>query len=334
VAEELPGSVRVTIELRPQRDDLAVVHFEPGRVLHLSVSADLTAGHRRDMIMNRLFSVLPLLGAAKDRYATVVGRCALWLDDFPGGPGLCFSGNAVDHVLIPDSEFVATNAYEALRSAAARSWVPYGEREDKVFWRGTSTGDRRLLRQPSWRAIPRFALALLVQQLDRPDLLDVALSGIVQIAHPQEMAEIQSECSVAAYSPPITFMNYKYCIDIDGNTSSWAGLFSRLLMANTVVKVSSVVGFRQWYYDRLVPWHNFVPVSSDLRDLVEVAEWLVASPAQAEEIAMRGLSLADELTLENVIPEACARVAQAVESDKFLGANMAWASSSRRTTSG
>jgi hypothetical protein len=67
----------------------------------------------------------------------------------------------------------------------------------------------------------------------------------------------------------------KYQIDIDGNSSSWPGLFQRLLSGDTVLKVTSNKGWRQWYYDDLLPWENFVPVASDLSDLVEIVDWLV-----------------------------------------------------------
>ena len=58
------------------------------------------------------------------------------------------------------------------------------------------------------------------------------------------------------YVPEIAFPAYKFQIDIDGNTNSWPGLFQKLLTGSAILKVASPYGYRQWYYDRLRPWHR------------------------------------------------------------------------------
>jgi hypothetical protein len=318
IHENVKAPLQITIEARRQPDDLAVVAFLPGLGLRLSIAEDIAAGHRRDMIMNRLFSVLQVLVQARVRHGSVIGEEALWLDDFPSGPGLCFSGNSVEHTLIPDSEFWLTEGYATLRGEIDRSWVPWQQRRTPIFWRGSSTGSRQLLMRPSWRDIPRFRLALLVQELNRPDLFDIALSGIVQIQLDWEQREIDAEVHLQPYVSPVDFLAHRHSVDIDGNSSSWSGLMSRMLMANTVVKIGSAVGFRQWYYDRLLPWKHFVPVPADMSTLLETAEWLLASPRESEQIAEAGLGLARSLTVLNELAGAGDVVANAVARTKCL----------------
>ena len=90
----------------------------------------------------------------------------------------------------------------------------------------------------------------------------------------------------------------RYNLDIDGNSSSWQGLFMKLLAGGVVLKVTSPHGFRQWYYDRLMPWVNFVPVCSDLSDIIEAVDRLRSSPKLAREIAGNGRKLALAMTIE------------------------------------
>src|SRR3546814_15147305 len=69
--------------------------------------------------------------------------------------------------------------------------------------------------------------------------------------------------------PQDRILDFKYQIDVDGNTNSWPGLFLKLLTGAPVLKVESEVGFQQWYYGALEPWQNFVPIKSDASDLLE-----------------------------------------------------------------
>ena len=106
------------------------------------------------------------------------------------------------------------------------------------------------------------------------------------------------------YMPPIEFNRYKYQIDIDGNTNSWPGLFWKLLSGSPVLKVASPSGHRQWYYDRLRPWINFVPVAADMSDLVDKLRWLRQHDAAAHAIGERGQALALSMDYEGELQRA------------------------------
>ena len=91
-----------------------------------------------------------------------------------------------------------------------------------------------------------------------------------------------------AYIPDHTLAFFRYHIDIDGASNAWRSLFLKLLSGSPVVKVESAWGFRQWYYDRLVPWVNYVPVRSDLADFIEAVEWIKAHDDEAQKIGQAG----------------------------------------------
>ncbi len=65
-----------------------------------------------------------------------------------------------------------------------------------------------------------------------------------------------------------------------------------------MLKVQSPEECRQWYYDQLVSEVNFVPVRSDLSDLVDIVSYYRERPRLAESIARRGRALALSLTYE------------------------------------
>jgi hypothetical protein len=145
-------------------------------------------------------------------------------------------------------------------------------------------------------------------------MFDVGVSNIVQIGNAAEIAEIEKSGVIRDKVAPQWFMNYRHAIDIDGNTNSWSGLFTKLIMGNTVLKVDSSGGYRQWYYDRLIPWRNFIPISSTMVELFEVGYWLRTHPSRAREIALAGNQLAASLTAEASLADAATAVASAIGS--------------------
>jgi len=111
------------------------------------------------------------------------------------------------------------------------------------------------------------------------------------------------------------FLKYRYLIDIDGNSNSWSGLFEAMLMGACVLKVASPAGFREWYYDRLVPWENFIPVKQDMSDLEEGAEWAISHEAECRSMAENLRQLAESLEFEREFEESGRRFAALLRAD-------------------
>ncbi|WP_267895632.1 glycosyl transferase family 90 [Polynucleobacter acidiphobus] len=91
---------------------------------------------------------------------------------------------------------------------------------------------------------------------------------------------------------------FKYLIDVDGNSNAWSSLFLKLLSGSVVLKVESEDGYKQWYYDRLIPWQHYVPVNKDLSDLQEKLDWLRDNDDRAKKLAKLGKDFAFDISFE------------------------------------
>jgi Glycosyl transferase family 90 len=209
----------------------------------------------------RLMESLSLLAACR---GAPDGSVWFNLGDIGDIPGLAFCDMRPDFKLVPDSNYLISGGEKNLARYYLEHDIPWPERLPRALWRGMTTGAPA---PNGWRGLDRIALCELAALY--PDRFDAGITGIVQIDDPDEVSAIRASGLMGAFMPPNQFHRYRYQIDIDGNTNSWSGLFQKLLTGSTVLKIASRGGFRQWYYDRLVPWHNFVPVAADLSDLVD-----------------------------------------------------------------
>jgi len=230
------------------------------------------------------------------------GSVVINLGDIGAVPGLAFCDNRPDRFLIPDTVFIPTKGYSFAREFYKTKFVPWSERKPVAFWRGATTGIQRV--PGDWRSLQRIKLCELAMRVELVGLIDAGISGIVQFNDPAIVREIEQSGLVRGFVPWQDWNRYKYHIDIDGNTNSWSAFFYRLLSGSPVLKIESTRGWLQWFYDRLVPWHNYIPVSSEMSDLVDKIHWLARNDTVAQKIGQRGQELADDLTYEREIERA------------------------------
>jgi hypothetical protein len=276
-----------------------------------------------DHFANQWTGCVPLFAAYCERARPDPGRLIMNVGDAATVPGLAFCGNDPQFVLVPDNYFLMTRGYTETRNRLEALAVAWDQRRNVAFWRGATTGVRNGA-DASWRFLPRAQLCMMAQT--NPGRIDSGFSNVVQLL-PGEGNEIEAANLVRGFSPFEEFARYKYQIDIDGNTNAWAGLFQKLLTGSPVLKVASPGGYRQWYYDRLVPWRNYVPVAPDMSDLVEKIEWLRADDQRARAIGEAGRDLAESLTYDAELDAACevigarARLSQGRSSPAALGSS-------------
>jgi hypothetical protein len=276
----------------------------------ISVGADkvlcaLTAGlpysyaHR---IRGLLYVLLPCL-----HNAPLNGWCAASLgDEGLDGRSLSFSFPEPEF-LVPDPDFVLSQGYEAERTAFA-SAPAWEERVDTLYWRGADSGVGRYSNPED---APRLAICRLSQA--HPGLIDAAITRIERRTNWEgNRAYYIARGYLRPAEEQSQILRYRYQIDIDGNSNAWAGLFLKLLSGSPVLKVTSEFGFRQWYYQDLKPWENFVPVRPDLADLPEALSRLRAHPADARRIGANGAALARSMTLATELPKAFRAVGQLI----------------------
>ena len=75
-------------------------------------------------------------------------------------------------------------------------------------------------------------------------------------------------------------MKFKYLLVVDGNT--WASRIQTYLQTNSIILYNGV--FTDHYLWMLKPWVHYVPIRTDLADLDEKLEWLIANDKKAQSI--------------------------------------------------
>ena len=303
---------RMTIRFavaRSPNEAVVALRVERG-VATFIFSDNLFSNDRGEILLQRLVDVYPILGNYVESPLCADGTVAISLGDAGHVPGLAFCNSRPGYFLIPDSIFMDTRGYNNLRTHFAGHRLPWAQRLPVAFWRGTTTGQ---VTDPSigWRSLPRVRLCEIAA--DNLELIDAGITKITQISDPAAATWIADAGLLRPHVPPELFQQYKYQIDIDGNTTSWPGLFMKLLTGSVVLKVPPRDDLQQWSCDRLRPWIHFVPLASDMSDLPEKVRWLRENDVAAQKIGEAGRCLAEGLTYEREIARAAPTVAAAMK---------------------
>ena len=265
-------------------------------------AATLVGNHARSRIL-QLFWEFPLMSKYSSYRDVETGMVIVNLGDRGIVSGLAYCDSRPDYFLIPDYIFVPTQGYRSARTIFKENSIPWTQRKSVAFWRGSTTGVKTSERE--WRTLERARLCELASRHQKTGLFDVGFSAIAQFRDPSVVKEIQESGLISGFVSWRDWGRYKYHIDIDGNSSAWSNLFQRLLTGSPVLKVESSRGLRQWYYDELIAWQNYVPVAPDMSDLVDKLKWLERNPSIAEAIGRGGLDLAEKLSYERELERAC-----------------------------
>lgn len=207
--------------------------------------------------------------------------------------------SVIPDFLVPDPIFISTRGYLGERSAFGDA-RPWHERNNMAYWRGTDTG---AFRYNDLADAPRVIVAKL--SLMYPDLIDAKITQVEMRPDWEEKKKYyEANDLMGDAHPQSQIIEYQYQIDIDGNTNSWSGLFLKFLTGAPVLKLESEMGFKQWFYHRLIPWVNFVPVKPNGEDLLEKIRWLRSHPDEAAKIGSAGRSTALSISFESSIDQA------------------------------
>lgn len=268
--------------IRWQHKDLIVLMNEP-YALHLH--------HSRE---SQLFAVIVwmMLAGPKAEHITF----NLSDGETPSTARFAYSGFDPQVKLLPDSYFFETNGFRKAKEIAA-SAPAWADRSDEIVWRGAALGtgvynaNSVLKMHPS--VIQRIRLAHLAKNTE----VDFAFV-------PHALTEGSWQALLRAgltgeRIPEETWATRKFAIDVDGVTNTWSNLIVRLAFGCCVFKVESQFGYRQWYYDHLIPWQHYIPVKADLSDLFDQIAWAKANQSACAEIARNGQDLANSMTYES-----------------------------------
>ena len=147
--------------------------------------------------------------------------------------------------------------------------------------------------------MPRIKLCRLAKELNDKKALDIALSKVVSLTNPEHQARIHALGIVEEEVPFRRFLQFRYQLDIDGFSNAWKSCFLKLLSGSLLFKVES--NYQQWYYPLLKPWEHYIPITSDLSDLLSQLEWARSHDAECRKIAQAARTLALSFRYEDFI---------------------------------
>ncbi len=286
----------------------ARIEFNENRNIHMTITQkveDRREGHA-PACMKFLHDIIT-------SYPTgLTGSFILWMEDgmWPWNehyswraPVLAFGRQSHDHstMLVPDPAFLESDGYlkDIKDIDATEKDLPWNQKLPTAFWRGATSGLG--IEGPLWKSSPRIALALFAKKFDRPEKLDARLTKIVQFEHPTRAQEIRDLGITDDYCPFSNFLKYRYLIDVDGHSCAWRSLFLKLASRSLTLKIES--SQLEWYFHRLRPWKNFVPVREDFENLPQILEWLKNHDEEARAIGETGAEFARSLKYQDAVRE-------------------------------
>ncbi|KAJ7434890.1 glycosyl transferase family 90-domain-containing protein [Mycena galericulata] len=170
--------------------------------------------------------------------------------------------------------------------------VPWAEKRGVLYWRGKSNGGH--IRGENYKRFPRFRLMDLAARPENHELFDVRITGWHE-SHCTDNCD--AEAIKRAYNisgmvvPREEAYQYKYLLDVDGNTFS--GRYLGLLRSGGLVFKSTA--FTEFFTPWLVPYEHFIPVRPDLADLPAKIEWARANDEEAHRIQESGRIFAERV---------------------------------------
>lgn len=169
----------------------------------------------------------------------------------------------------------------------AKNDRPFEEKDDKLIWRGATTGCFHKAK-PDDVYSSRFWVS---QLTDLSPGIDVKYSKRAKDrsgTKPIPVEAVQARLGAAMSMPEQLASKFMLCLegnDVASGLKWMMGSFSTVIMPAPTCET--------WFCEgELVPWEHYVPVKSDLSDLNEIYEWCLSNPARCKEIALHGRAFA------------------------------------------
>ncbi|XEU97552.1 hypothetical protein FSHL1_002838 [Fusarium sambucinum] len=184
--------------------------------------------------------------------------------------------------------------------------MPWSEKTNNVYWRGSTTGG--YAHDSQWSDYQRQRFVSMTQNLGHQKhsylrkegdsistvksgflngrLYDVGFTRIFQCD--RKFCRDQSTYfDVKSWADKDKAFSSRLAFDLDGNGIS--GRYYKLLSSNSLPLKQALL--REWHDERLMPWVHYIPVSQSLEELPELVTYLTSTEKGqrlAEDIANRG----------------------------------------------
>ncbi|KAJ7023271.1 glycosyl transferase family 90-domain-containing protein [Mycena alexandri] len=172
--------------------------------------------------------------------------------------------------------------------------INWEDKISKVYWRGMSNGG--MIIGENYHQFARFKLIDIGRE--HPDLMDVSITRFAETLCEEgcDRDAVRAEYNITDSSEPREDLyHFKYAMDVDGTTFS--GRFLGLMRSGSLVFKSTL--FEEYFNDWLRPFEHYIPVKSDLSDLVQQIRWANDNPAEARLIQQRGMEMAKRVVTDD-----------------------------------
>ena len=215
------------------------------------------------------------------------------------------SNYETDKLLFPDAFFMKENknaSWKKLTDKIMQANLnnPWENKIDKIFWRGTTTGDFLYYTIDNFDKLPRLTASILSKLY--PDLINAGFSYYSpQILDESHGPNLKEFCELlfkqATKVNEEGHLKYKYLLSLDGNAATgtrvpWIMLSNSVLVKQETQKI-------QWFYSALKPYVNYVPVNKRLTNLFTQINWMKNHDQEVKQISLN----AQKFAKDNLMPE-------------------------------
>lgn len=282
---------------------IAVARGDTPGDLHFTVG-ELANGVAHDRVLSTIDYIRHLYRSRTNRNAPT-GSFLFQAEDVPAdAPSVSWEARRewTDLTLVPDLYYFTAQGYETWSPRT----VPWRARKAQAVWRGSTTG-LFYFSVDDLDRLPRYRLCKTLSGLG--DAADVALTGVVQTADSAQeqlvRTRLEREGLFKPFLPMEEMSQFRYVLDIDGNSNSW-NFMMKLRLGACVLRVDS--DWEQWFCDRLRPWYHYVPIAKDLSDAADVLRWCLDNSGECEAIAARGKAFASEMRFTEEMTSAANKI--------------------------
>lgn len=204
---------------------------------------------------------------------------------------MCKNKEHQNIVLLPDFDALKAR-YQVLKDKDITKYSPaWDQKINQLIWRG-STAQVYPLTEESFPLFTRRTLCFLSQIY--PEIIDAKFTFYAQGG--ENFHALQYfKGSWLSFEDQLL---YKYHIFIDGNVSPYSNSGWKFFTNSIIFKPDSQ--WEQWYFNALKPYVHYIPVGTDLEDLVELIQWTKDHDSEARFIASNAREFAvNNLTIEN-----------------------------------
>jgi hypothetical protein len=205
-------------------------------------------------------------------------------------------------ILMPDPDSITGYKYNFKHIDQRLNQYPWNKKESKIFWRGSATGAGEEMNDLSGKGFDRLRFINYVKDLP---YVDAGFSDYTPYLNPTFRKRLGELHKLKPWVKPEDSLGYKYLIDIDGNSCSYARM-AWILYSNSVL-MKHISDKMQWYYPQMQAYVHYIPISNDFTNLKQQFDWAETHPEEAKAIAQNGRRFAKQVFSKDGVIQAASK---------------------------